>query len=59
MADDRGSDQEHEERRRGERRSGSDRRHASSGIRGVFPFSLFLDRRTGRDRRRGDDRRKG
>lgn len=40
-----------------DRRTGEDRRKGRLGIRGLFPFSLALDRRSGEDRRSGGDRR--
>lgn len=48
------------DRRTGDgRRSGKDRRRSRGGIRGLFPFSLLLDRRSEKDRRTERDRRAG
>ena len=41
------------------RRRGMDQRIEKLGIKNVFPFSLFLDKRNGTARRSGTDRRKG
>ncbi len=50
---------DHERRSRKSRRGGMDQRIEKLGIKNVFPFSLFLEKRKSTDRRSGTDRRKG